>query len=638
MINKSETEIIKQNSLIFKLNEEVKKASVIGNDQAIGDIFIPQTINYKSQDYIVTSISAKAFENSKTIISVSFPSDSKVDTIEKDAFLSSTIEKLLIPSSITDLQEGFCRETPKLTKIAIMPNNKQFIYIDNKMIVGKSDINKEEYDNLLFVRRDAESIIIPTFIKKIGRYSFSEGKIVNLSIPPQVIEICEGAFYNCHDLQHVEISSDSQLKTIETLSFLKTSIESIQIPSSVSNLCDDWCDETVRIIKNGDDEEESFDPSEWFEKIFGFSESVDKVKENFDVTKNDDFVELTSKVNNKKFNAGHFEIKSSDRSDYNLSISSNQGRLHLIHGYGMRSACRELIDILDMQSLKKWDGATYLVASNFNCLEFVSSEQTASEGVTFYYADCTQGPYAALACCPSIVYRNYFVDQDAKSGQIINEKVDDDQIKSGQVIRGQIDKEINLLEKTKIPVVHGYAIINEDSDLNDYKTVENSPKIWQVGIHRNCQVVIKRGENGTFSLAPSNRIANHVYAAAFNFQSDVEMTDLTKKVATDLLTGEYRAAILAAWENSALFADRAGAKKLSLTLLGGGVFGNPIEIICDAIKSNVDLIKESGLDVYVACFDNGTFYKVHKNLGKSVQETGGKIYDANDKESCQELL
>ena len=106
----------------------------------------------------------------------------------------------------------------------------------------------------------------------------------------------------------------------------------------------------------------------------------------------------------------------------------------------------------------------------------------------------------------------------------------------------------------------------------------------------------------------------------------------------ELLTAEYRATILAAWENSILYPGRKGSNKLSLTLLGGGVFCNPYQIICGAIAANIKLIKESGLKVYLTCYDESTFDEVMQYLETAVNETNGKIYDTNDDESCRDLI
>lgn len=382
-------------------------------------------------------------------------------------------------------------------------------------------------------------------------------------------------------------------------------------------------------------QEKGFSMRSWFEQLFGFKESIEKVYENIEVTENpdhkNDFVLKSSKID-RAYKIGNFQVRSSDRKTYDLSKakSSKKGTLNIIKGYGSRSKHFELIDILAMQSIKKWNGATYLAASNFNCLEFVSSHQTAENGITSYYADPTQGPYAALACGPAILYRNYFVEHP--DGEI-----------------GQLKQEINLLDKTPIKVIHGYAQIKNDKD---FKSITNStgetvkpsdfdwkdPSIWQVGVHRNCEVVMTRYSNRGFTFAPPNQISHHVYAAAFNFCGDVKGSHFTYKISEELLTASYRATILAAWENSLRYSDLPGSNKLSLTLLGGGVFNNPYEIICEAIGNNVDLIIESGLDAYITCFSKDTFDQVYNLLSAEIEKTGGRIVDTNDDESCSDLI
>ena len=88
---------------------------------------------------------------------------------------------------------------------------------------------------------------------------------------------------------------------------------------------------------------------------------------------------------------------------------------------GTRTKHFELIDVLSIQSLSRWNGATYLATSNFNCHEFTNPRQTAAGWVTSYYADPTQVPYTALVCGLSIVYRNCFIQYDCIIGQISKE-------------------------------------------------------------------------------------------------------------------------------------------------------------------------------------------------------------------------
>lgn len=80
------SESIKQNKLIYTINEEDKTASVVNNDDARGDVYIPKSINYNNQNYNVIRIKEGSFRNNKSIYSLNFPNDSFVQKIEKDSF------------------------------------------------------------------------------------------------------------------------------------------------------------------------------------------------------------------------------------------------------------------------------------------------------------------------------------------------------------------------------------------------------------------------------------------------------------------------------------------------------------------------------------------------------------------------
>lgn len=233
-------ERIIHDDIVYDINKENKTASVVSNNDENGEIIIPRSIEYEEQDYIVKAINEGSFKSSQTIKSIIFPANSKVETIEKEAFADSSIENVFIPSSVIDLKKGWCRGTSKLTSFNIAPNNKRFTYIDDKMLVGKSFIESDKYDNIIFVRRDCEKVAIPSFIKNISAYAFSETLIETVSIAPQVTHIHEGAFYKCKNLHHVHIPFDSKLQVIKKLSFSNAPIKDITIPSTVSELGDWW--------------------------------------------------------------------------------------------------------------------------------------------------------------------------------------------------------------------------------------------------------------------------------------------------------------------------------------------------------------------------------------------------------------
>lgn len=191
---------IEINNLIYLLDEEKQTAFVIGNKSNEKTVFIPKSIEYEEKEFIITKIKEGSFANSTIIQSIQFSYDSEVHTIERKAFSNSSIEKMTIPSSISDLQKEWCFGTPNLKDINIMPQNKYFIYFDDKFILAKSNQNQDEYDVIAFVRRDIQKVTIPNFITKIDSFAFSESLIEEIYIPDRIEQICEGAFYKCEKL------------------------------------------------------------------------------------------------------------------------------------------------------------------------------------------------------------------------------------------------------------------------------------------------------------------------------------------------------------------------------------------------------------------------------------------------------
>ena len=184
---------IEVDGIEYSLNEEGKTASVIKNISATGNFYIPRSIMYEEQDYLVTSISENAFKNSKEIISIQFSSDSALRIINENAFFDSTIKSISIPSSLVELKKGWCNRTLMLTQIQIEPNNQRYSILNDEFIIGKSKNENENFDILVFSVRDIKNVKIPSFIEIIGPYSFDY----------------------CKQLEHVTFSNDSKLKIIE---------------------------------------------------------------------------------------------------------------------------------------------------------------------------------------------------------------------------------------------------------------------------------------------------------------------------------------------------------------------------------------------------------------------------------------
>ena len=89
------------------------------------------------------------------------------------------------------------------------------------------------------------------------------------------------------------------------------------------------------------------------------------------------------------------------------------GFSHLLN----RNRAEEIGDVAAKHALPANRHATFQVASQFNCLEFVGPSVTPEDGITGYVRDRTQGPACSIACGPATAYRNFFAPVRGQTGQ-----------------------------------------------------------------------------------------------------------------------------------------------------------------------------------------------------------------------------
>ena len=123
-------ESVEYDDIIYLINPEENTASIFGSKRKFQKIIISMSISHKSKEYYVTSISKNAFKDSEITI-VQFSKDSKLQTICKSAFFSSTVKQIQIPSSVTTIGEGAFSYCGQLEVIEI-PDDSKLQTIDRK--------------------------------------------------------------------------------------------------------------------------------------------------------------------------------------------------------------------------------------------------------------------------------------------------------------------------------------------------------------------------------------------------------------------------------------------------------------------------------------------------------------------------
>lgn len=324
----------------------------------------------------------------------------------------------------------------------------------------------------------------------------------------------------------------------------------------------------------------------WFHSVFGFHEP------DYDATKGQFLWEepyLTSMANGRRFHAGAF-----------TTPSVAQLRQRALAAWQASGLPRRPItlarvsigDVLTMHADPANAGATFQAASQFNCLEFVSSSVVPEMGVTRYEWDATQGPACAIACGPGTVVRNYFAV-----------------VRGANELGQRTERQINTmaaLDDTPVgplfTVMNGYTSSTSERLRQLPEAIASVGRddlvaMVRVGVQADTEVVFQK--RGVVCATPCPRVTQ-VYCSAVSCSYSGLPASEWEPLATIALDACYEATLWAALENSMRNRESAAANVVWLTKVGGGVFGNPEHWINAAIHRAVAALpQDCGLDVRV---------------------------------------
>lgn len=318
---------------------------------------------------------------------------------------------------------------------------------------------------------------------------------------------------------------------------------------------------------------------DWFTRLVGFQEgTAAEVRAKLEVKGE----ELRSKVNGKVYRCGRLEL---------ASLGSIREQVQGVERAGMISVSEWVGDVRRLHADRVNAGAVFQVASQFNLLEMISPEVTPEHGITGYAQDPTQGPACAIACGAGTIYRQYFAELDGHVGQ-----TKDHQIDGLREIGESLGNDAGRLWRMK----NGYALpsreglLEVDSQLTAMaeEALDGLRSKLRVGVQWETQVTLE--SNLLHSVT-------QVYGSAMPVSYSGLQAAMWERFARLILEASYEATL----GIGVLNGERTGNRTVYLTLLGGGVFGNRMEWILDAIERACRCFASRDLDVRIVSFGAG---------------------------------
>jgi hypothetical protein len=312
---------------------------------------------------------------------------------------------------------------------------------------------------------------------------------------------------------------------------------------------------------------------DWFERLTGFAEGdYETTRSRLQVAQG----RLHSTVNGRSYAIGRLEIAS--------LASLRQRAAALPIGTGRLDVGTLRGDIRRLHQEPANAGALIQVASQFNLLEMVGPAVRPEDGVTRYESDRTQGPACAIAAGAATLYRNYFVPVRGHAGQAE-------------------DRQINCLDDLGMALGHGaaplwhyrngYVLCTSEgldrvsrrlaaSDAAERDSLRGRLKI---GLHWDVEVTDGRATPGP--------LVSQAFCSALPLAYSRVPAASWAPFAGLVLEAAYEATLWA----GALNAARGGSRRVLLTRLGGGAFGNDGRWIDAAIDRALRIVAGHDLEV-----------------------------------------
>lgn len=292
---------------------------------------------------------------------------------------------------------------------------------------------------------------------------------------------------------------------------------------------------------------------------------------------------ITSKGNGRRMRAGMFETPTLA----DLRLRARQ--LGHDRPNGPIRVREHIGDAEDLHRNPSNAGALIQAASQFNALEMPSPSVIPEDGIAGYEHDHTQGPQCAIACGAGTIWRNYLIKRlDGTRGQ-------------------RSDSQLDCLEDlvsdcgTSFTMNNGYALpsIQQLQQANSH--ISTLTDTERDALADRLRIALMHHSEVTMPGVPQpGHVVTQAYCSALPLGYSSHSQANWEPIARLVLDATYDATLNAARINAAV----TGNHNAYLTLVGGGVFQNPISWIVDAIERALLRHQDSGLHVALVSFQH----------------------------------
>lgn len=299
-----------------------------------------------------------------------------------------------------------------------------------------------------------------------------------------------------------------------------------------------------------------------------------------------------------EFMAGHFATPSLEELRQQLDLDQAVAFFE-----GRPLTVRQVVaDVSELHTLQENRFAVFQAASQFNTLEHTSPYGLPQHGITCYTGDRTQGPACATACAPGTIVRNYLAfdglgQSDTRQVQTLAE----------------VEDVLNNKKNKFFRVVNGYTLADTPDLWRLSKVLAGSEplresirKALRIGVQTDTEVVCSCFGTELYPGKRMEQLVTQAYCSAISVSYSAGDTDSWEAFARLILEALYEATLYVAVDNAQRHPREHGARKVFLTAVGGGVFGNEMNWIQEAMSKAFVKFKKVGLDVVLVSYGGPT--------------------------------